>query len=113
MKRETSFLAVFVLLSTSAPLTHAQGLQRQPSLPPPPDIVGHQLIAWSELQKPQPIPQPPPPIDRPMQQPAQSADLSDEQPTAQTFTGTIVKNGSTNVLKYRAMSLINLTIKTS
>jgi hypothetical protein len=99
MKRKTSFLAVFVLLSMSAPLIFAQGLQSQPSLAPPPETLGPRLIVWSQTQKLQPIPQPLLPPDRTIQQRAQPADPSDQQPAAQTFTGTIVKNGSTYVLK--------------
>jgi hypothetical protein len=99
MKRETSFLAVLVLLYASVPPIFAQDLQSQPGLAPPSDILGPQLIVWSQVQKPQPVPQSLPPLDRPMQQPTQSANPSDQEPAAQTFTGTIMKNGSTYVLK--------------
>jgi hypothetical protein len=38
-------------------------------------------------------------MQQPEQQSAQSANPSDQQPAAQTFTGTIVKNGRAYVLK--------------
>jgi hypothetical protein len=83
----------------------------------PDSTLGPQLIAWSELQSPQPMPQPrpdPAPVpdqqqpdrqqpDRQQpdrQQPGQpvNADAQPE-PSAQTVTGTIVKEDSKYVLK--------------
>ncbi|MFZ0773917.1 MAG: DUF5818 domain-containing protein [Candidatus Sulfotelmatobacter sp.] len=82
----------------------AQDLQGRPSPASPSDILGPQLIAWSQLQKPQPVPQPLPPPDRPISQPAQQTQptnppAQEQQPVAQTFKGTIVKDGSRYVLK--------------
>jgi hypothetical protein len=78
----------------------------------PADIVGPQLIMWSELQKPQPIPQPLPPPDKPDQQASQqptqqtpgqpapaTGSQAQGQPSAQTFTGTIVKDSDRYILK--------------
>src|SRR6266436_3738691 len=92
MKRRTSLLAALVFLSATLPSALTQDLRGQPSPVLPSDILGPQLIAWSQLQKPQPVPQPLPPPDRPMQQqpdqqPAQSANPSapPQPPAAQTF----------------------------
>ena len=58
MKRETSLLLTLGLFSGIASPIFAQDLQSQPDPVPPANIVGPQLIAWSELQKPRPIPLP-------------------------------------------------------
>lgn len=55
MKRKSSFLFSLAILGGMAYPAMAQ--EQRPS-PAEPDILGPQLIAWSELQKPQPIPQP-------------------------------------------------------
>ncbi|HXO34517.1 MAG TPA: hypothetical protein VN901_19385 [Candidatus Acidoferrales bacterium] len=61
MKRETSlFFLTLGLLSAIAPPIFAQDLQGQPDPVPPPSLIGSQLIAWSELKKPQPIMHPKP-----------------------------------------------------
>jgi uncharacterized protein DUF5818 len=113
VKRETSFLATLVFVSVTVPLTLAQDLNRQPSPVLPSDILGPQLIVWSQIQKPQPIPQPVPPPDRPMQQPDQqqtqpSNPPAQQPPSAQTFKGTIVKDGSRYVLKVPSNSAYQL-----
>src|SRR5271155_4181822 len=110
MKR-TSLLIAAALAALSA-LAFSQQSQEAPALPAA--IVGPQLIQWSELQKPQPIPQPVPPPEKPdqdqsgQQQPSQqqpgqtepaTSSQAQGQPSAQTFTGTIVKDGSNYVLK--------------
>jgi hypothetical protein len=58
MKRETSLFLTLGLFSAIAPPIFAQDLPSQPDPVPPVSILGPQLIVWSELQKPQPIPQP-------------------------------------------------------
>src|SRR5579863_1414394 len=105
MKRETCLLAAVVLVLGTAPLVCAQDAQSQL----PFSVLGPQLIAWSQLQKPEPVPQPLPPPDRPVQQPDQPASQESAQPAtpqaqpqppaAQTFTGTIVKDGGRYILK--------------
>jgi hypothetical protein len=73
----------------------------------PANVIGPQLIAWSDLQKPQPTPQPLPPPERADQsQPANQsqedrsqAQPQTEQPSAQAFTGTIVKDRGKYSLK--------------
>jgi hypothetical protein len=105
MKRGARLLASLAFLLGTVPLMCAQAPQSQPSPVLPSDILGPQLIVWSQVQKPQPVPQPLPPPDRPIQQPdkqpVQSANppAQPQQPAAQTFTGTIVKDGSRYVLK--------------
>jgi hypothetical protein len=84
MKRETSPLATLLFLLVTLPLVFAQDPQTQPGPALPSDILGPQLIAWSQLQKPQPVPQPLP---------------QEQQPAAPTFMGTIIKDGARYVLK--------------
>jgi hypothetical protein len=117
MKRRTSLLATLLFLSVTLPLTFAQNLKSEPSPVLPSDILGPQLIAWSQVQKPQPVPQPLPPPDRAAQsaqptdqQPVQSANAlaPPQPPAAQTFTGTIVKDGSTYVLRVSGESVYHL-----
>jgi Protein of unknown function (DUF5818) len=81
------------------------------------DGILAQLIAWSEMQKPQPVPQRPEPVpvpdsnadkqagpteDTPKQQPAPDtrAPAQEKQgPAAQTLSGTVIKLGNKYVLK--------------
>jgi|SRR5579863_9285161 len=58
MRRETSLLLTLSLLSTIAPPIFAQDLQGRPDPVPPTNVIGPQLIVWSEMQRPQPIPEP-------------------------------------------------------
>ena len=79
MKRATtltSLLTTFGVLSALAPLMLAQDVQSQPSPALPTNILGPQLIVWSQLQKPQPL-----------------------QPAARVFTGMIVRDRRKYVLK--------------
>jgi hypothetical protein len=104
MKRETRLLAALLFLPGFVSLMIAQGVQSQPSPVLPSDILGPQLIAWSQLQKPQPVPQPLLPPERPISQAAQQVQPANpsaqpQPPAAQAFTGTIVKDGSRYVLK--------------
>jgi hypothetical protein len=104
MKRETRLLAALFFLLGPVFLVFVQDGQSQRDPVLPSDILGPQLIAWSQLQKPQPMPQPLPPPDRPIQQPDQQGQPANppaqqQQLGAQTFTGTIVKDGSRYALK--------------
>lgn len=118
MKRETHLLATLVFIAATVPLMCAQDLRSQSSPVPPSDILGPQLIAWSQLQKPEPVPQPLPPPDRPLQQPDPQADqqavppmnpqAQPQPPAAQTFTGTIVKDGSRYILKVSGNNVYQL-----
>jgi hypothetical protein len=84
-----------------APFIFSQDVPDGASPVLPADIVGPQLIMWSELQKPQPVPQPLPPPEKADQQQSEPATGSQAQgqPTAQIFTGTIVKDGDKYILK--------------
>ena len=102
MKRETKSLATAVFVLVSLPLMLAQDTQTQPSPVLPSSILGPQLIAWSQLQKPQPAPQPLPPPERPIPQPDQqqpNPPAQQQPPTTLTLMGTIVRDGTTYVLK--------------
>jgi hypothetical protein len=88
-----------------------QDPRNQPSPALPADILGPQLVVWSEAQKPQPVPQPLPAADRPVpeQQPEQptpvdNAPAQQQQPTAQKVKGAIVKTGGVYVLKVSSNS---------
>ena len=94
--------------------------QESPAKPAPgisDGVLGLQLIAWSELQKPQPVPQKPEPLPPPdttaepsqQQNPAQSQPSQGsqqtqpvpetQQSTIQSITGTVVKIGNKYVLE--------------
>ena len=88
LKRATSLTSLsitFGVLSAIAPLMLAQDVQSQPSPVLPSNILGPQLIVWSQLQKPQPL-----------------------QPAARMFTGTIVKDRGKYVLKVASGSAYQL-----
>ena len=105
MNRKASILGAvaFLLVLTQAGFAQAQQ-------PDDPNLV--QLIAWSELQNPQPMPQPKPdpgplpdqqqPQQPDRQQPGQPANADAQQQSSaqtQTVTGTIVKEDGRYVLK--------------
>jgi len=113
MKRETSLLSALAFLLVTVPLMFTQDPRNQPSPALPADILGPQLVVWSQAQKPQPVPQPLPAADRPVpeQQPEQPtpvdnapAQQQQQQPTAQKVKGTIVKTGGVYVLKVSSRS---------
>lgn len=112
MKRWASVLATLTLAS-SVPWAFAQDVRTDPK---PSEVLGPQLIAWSQFQKPQPVPQPLPPPDRDTQaqpqdqSPTQAQPPVDQQqpPAAQTFTGTIVKDGKDYVLKVSGSTVYQL-----
>jgi hypothetical protein len=80
----------------------------QQSTPETPEdaYTSRELIAWSQLQKPQPAPQPLPPRDTPVPQPEQPrdqqsrapADPQNQQEPAQSFTGRLEKDGDRYIL---------------
>jgi hypothetical protein len=89
MERRLFSIPVVSVVLVSASLLLAQDAQK-PSPVPPPDILGPQLIAWSQLQHPQPVQQAEP-------SPAQAQ--PDPSPASQTITGTIVKSSGHYFLK--------------
>jgi hypothetical protein len=91
------------------------GAIAQQSSPQTPEdaYTSRELIAWSQLQNPQPAPQPLPPKDKQVPQPEQPQDQqptspadpnNQEQPT-QSYTGIILRNANQYllVLDNRAM----------
>lgn len=112
--KSNTVIAALLFLSGAA-------LAQQSPLNPAPGrnegILGPQLIAWSEMQKPQPVPQKPEPLPPPdgRSEPAQSpATQSQAEPpaaqqtqpepdsqksTGQSISGTVVKIGNKYVLE--------------
>jgi Protein of unknown function (DUF5818) len=108
MRRETLLLIVLASILAVVPATFAQdsGAQVDPDLLN--QYLGPQLIAWSQMQNPQPVPQPmpktaPQPDPQPETQPVRGEKPANSQtapqPTSQTVTGTIVKVNDKYVLK--------------
>ncbi len=96
------FSALGFVLTLTASAFGQDHSQRPPSIPE--SVVGPQLIVWSPAQKPRPVPQPLPPPDGTDPQsnarpPEHSANAGAEQPPAQSFLGTILKDGTKYVLK--------------
>lgn len=108
MCRATSFLLP-VLLLTLGSIALAQDSQIAKLQEPENAMTEYQLVMWSNMQKPQPAPQPLPPQDKAVPQPGQQPDQqpqspadphqADQAPTAQSFTGKIVKDNGQFVLK--------------
>jgi hypothetical protein len=97
-----------LLLATAAPLLFSQAVENNPSPVAPGEFLGPQLIAWSQVQKPQPVPSPLPQTERTAQPAAQASSEKPQeplqQPGAQTLTGTIVKDSGRYVLKVSSSS---------
>ena len=104
MNRKTTLLAGFFVVLT--PFVFGQEAHDQLASRSPEDVLAsQQLIAWSWLQKPRPVPQPLPPPDKGVPQsdpqtPQPNAPQTQQQQTpTQTFTGKVVKNGDKYVLR--------------
>jgi hypothetical protein len=101
MYRKTClFASLLVMLPPFA--CAQQSLESKAPAVPEDSLRSQQLIAWSHLQKPRPIPQPlPPPDTQPEAQPTQSASPQSPIPqtSTETFTGRIVRAGDKYVLK--------------
>jgi hypothetical protein len=105
MNRRTSLFAGAVLALT--PFLVGQEAQNQANPLLPAEVIApRDLMAWSWMQQPRPVPQPLPPPDKPVpqadpqQQPPSPQTPRQESPTqTQTFTGKIVKDGDHYVLK--------------
>jgi hypothetical protein len=115
MKRETSVLSALAFLLVTVPAMFTQDPRSQPSPVLPPDILGPQLIVWSQAQKPQPVPQPLPAAERPgpnqqpeQPNPADNPPAQQQRPTAQKFTGIIVQNSGVYLLKVSSNSAYQL-----
>lgn len=109
MNRRAIFLAGLLLGFT--PFLNGQDASEQPAQNTPPP---RQLIAWSNLQKPHPVPQPLPPPDTPVPQPDQPnrapkpADPQTQQTPTQTFVGKISQDGNGYVLKVTSDTVYKL-----
>src|SRR6266581_1991275 len=128
MKRQICVLSLFVLFAFSAVIAQQDGPKqdgpKDDNPLPEAQVLGPQLIAWSEMQEPKPLqqspsqaptpeprpetapPQQPTPSTQPEQKPTQPPSASQSpdqdqhaQPAAQPLTGTISKEGDTYVLK--------------
>jgi hypothetical protein len=85
-----------------APVMLAQSPQKQQR---PQAQAGTQLVAWTQDQKPNPMPStqstpaPAPPAAQTPATPTGQQDNTQKQPAAQSFSGTIMKSGDNYVLK--------------
>jgi Protein of unknown function (DUF5818) len=85
-----------------APVMLAQSSQKQER---PQAQAGTQLVAWTQDQKPDPMPstqstpKPEPPATQAPTTPTGQQDSTQKQPAAQSFSGTIMKSGDNYVLK--------------
>lgn len=104
MSRLMNLIAAFFLVTVSCALAQQPSENQQT---PEDAFQTRQLIAWSDVQKPQPAPQPLPPRDTPIPQPGAQpdqqakapGDSQTEQSPADSFTGKIVKDGAEYVLR--------------
>ncbi len=99
--------ALIFLLAASPAALFGQNAASQPSPALPSEILGPQLIAWSQMQRPQPVPQPMP-SPNPASQHTEPAPPQPQTPAAQTFTGTIVKDGDKYFLKAAGTNVYQL-----
>jgi hypothetical protein len=87
--KASTFAAIAILFALAVSAL-AQDARPEPVLALPPSVLGPDLIAWSQMQTPRPVPQPLPPDQNPQAQ---------KQPTGEIFIGTIVKARTTYVLR--------------
>jgi len=104
MKRVTNSLSALIfllLLLAAAPLLFSQNQAGKPSPTMPSEILGPQLIAWSQVQQPQPVSHSDPMAQqsRPSSPSQETETPPQQEPAAQTLTGTIIKDGSRYILK--------------
>jgi hypothetical protein len=92
--RSTNKLLGLIIFLASVPLAFSQDGSAQPCPEVIPGTVGCQLVAWSHLQEPVPLPNP---EAKPDQQPEQSQ--TQPQSAMQKITGIIVRVGEKFVLK--------------
>lgn len=114
MKRKSGLLGMLIFVWGIIPMMFAQDLPSQPSPMLPSGILGPQLIVWSQVQKPQPVPQPLLPPNRLVWQPEQQREqpanplVQQQQPAAQTLTGMIEEDGGVYALKVSSGSAYEL-----
>jgi hypothetical protein len=108
MKRWTSLRSTLLFLLAASPSALlAQSVISQSGRDLPSVILGPQLIAWSQVQRPEPIAQPTPSSSQTSQQ-SEQAPPQAQSPAAQTFTGTIVKDGDKYILQAAGTNVYQL-----
>jgi hypothetical protein len=90
VNQKASLLAAIAFLLILPSSTFAQGVQSETAPVLPAGVLGTDLIAWSQMQTPRPVPQPLPPDQNPR---------TEQQATAEIFAGTIAKVGASYILK--------------
>jgi hypothetical protein len=93
MKQKAGVLVTMGFLLILCASMCAQGVQPEPAPALPSGVLGPDLIAWSQMQTPRPVPQPLPPDQNPRAQ---------QQATAEVFAGMIVKIDARYVLKMQS-----------
>ncbi len=118
MNRKTTIFGG-LLLAMAAPLVFAQEMQ-QPTQPSPEDLTAASLdlVVWSSTQKPKPVPEPLPPPDKGVPEPDQQssqppAPQAPPEISTQTFTGKIVRESGTYVLKVSSSTTYQLDEQSS
>ena len=96
MKKRTSLPALAALVFCT-PALLAQSANREAALPG--EVLGPQLVAWSQMQTPHPVPQPLPERPDPQKPAPTEPQAQQPQPTSQFFTGMIMKDHGKFVLQ--------------
>lgn len=102
MKGKALLATLAFAAMTLTPIMLAQSSQKQER---PQAQAGTQLVAWTQDQKPNPMPstqsapKPEPPATQAPTTPTRQQDSTQKQPAAQSFSGTIMKSGDNYVLK--------------
>ncbi len=102
MKRESNILLVLAFSLVLAPLAFTQDRSPQPCPDVTAQTLGCELVAWSHLQEPVPLPEPDARPAPPDQQPdPQQSPSSQSRPPApkQSITGIVVKQDDKYVLR--------------
>ncbi|HXM22254.1 MAG TPA: DUF5818 domain-containing protein [Terriglobales bacterium] len=114
MKLETNSQIALAFFLVIAPLAFSQDGTLQPCPYVTPGTLGCELVAWSQLQEPVPLPEPdtkpvPPPDKQRDAQPGQSASSQAQPPASrQSITGIIVRHGEKCILRAGANTTYQL-----
>jgi hypothetical protein len=98
MKRVTNALLGIIFLLALAPAGFSQGGSPQPCPVIAPGTLGCELVEWSQLQDPVPLPEPDAkPVPQPRRQhdpqPGQAANRQTQPQPRQSITGVILRQG--------------------
>jgi hypothetical protein len=101
MNRPANTLLALAFWAALTPMVLSQDRTPQPCPDVTPGTLGCQLVAWSQLQEPVPLPESETkPATPPDQQPGQTPDFQSRgQASRRTITGIIVRQGDHFVLK--------------